>query len=102
MSVSGNGYFVVSCGQDNVIRLFEKTNEPLVLEDERQEERAQEDEKELATGEETNVYGGPSVLSLPTKKTISSEKAVNKHLNRIFPLNNFQFHILRLNYCWSV
>jgi len=76
MSVSGNGYYVVSCGQDNVIRLYEKTEEPLVLEDEREEERAQEDDKELATGEETNVYGGPSVLALPTKKTISSEKAV--------------------------
>lgn len=60
-----------------MIRLFEKTDEPLVLEDEREEERAQEDEKELATGEETNVYGGPSVLALPTKKTISSEKAVS-------------------------
>lgn len=78
LSVSVNGYYVVSCGQDNVIRLFEKTEEPLVLEDEREEERAQEDEKELATGEETNVYGGPSVLALPTKKTISSEKAVRK------------------------
>lgn len=76
MSVSENGYYVVSCGQDNVVRLFEKTEEPLVLEDEREEERAKEDENELATGEETNVHGGPSVLVLPTKKTISSEKAV--------------------------
>ncbi|XP_050542858.1 WD repeat-containing protein 3 [Daktulosphaira vitifoliae] len=74
-SISSNGSYLVSCGQDNVVRLFEKTDEPLVLEDEREEERAQEDEKELATGEDTNVYGGPSVLSLPTKKTITSEKA---------------------------
>lgn len=57
-----------------------------MLEDEREEERAQEDEKELATGEETNVHGGPSVLALPTKKTISSEKAVSKFsvINVIF------------------
>lgn len=102
MSISGNGYFAASCGQDNVIRLFEKTDEPLVLEDERQEERAQEDEKELATGEETNVYGGPSVLTLPTKKTISSEKAVKKYFNGISLLNYFQSNFLRLNYCWSV
>lgn len=70
----------MSCGQDNVIRFFEKTDEPLVLEDEREEERAQEDEQELATGEETNVHGGPSVLALPTKKTISSEKAVSEYI----------------------
>ncbi|XP_050431999.1 WD repeat-containing protein 3 [Adelges cooleyi] len=73
-SVSSNGAYVISSGQDNVIRLYEKTDEPLVLEDEREEERAQEDNNELATGEDTNVYGGPSVLSLPTKKTITSEK----------------------------
>lgn len=76
MSVSGNGHYLVTCGQDNVIRLFEKTEEPLVLEDQREEERAQEEEKDLATGEDTNVHGGPSLLSLPTKKTVSSEKAV--------------------------
>lgn len=66
----------MTCGQDNVIRLFEKTDEILVLEDEREQERTQEDEKELATGDKTNVYGGPALLSLPTKKTISSEKMV--------------------------
>jgi len=66
----------MTCGQDNVIRLFEKTDEILVLEDEREQERTQEDEKELATGDETNVHGGPALLSLPTKKTISSEKMV--------------------------
>ncbi|KAL4152712.1 hypothetical protein QTP88_000545 [Uroleucon formosanum] len=60
MSVSGNGYYVTSCDQDIIILLYEKTEEPLVLEDEWEEERAQEDDKELATGEETNVYGGPS------------------------------------------
>lgn len=76
MSVSENGYYVVSCGQDNVIRLYEKTEEPLVLEDEREAERAKENDKELATGEETNVHGMPPVLRLPSKKTISSEKAV--------------------------
>lgn len=78
--MSGNGSYFLSCGQDNVIRLFEKTEETLVLEDEREEERAQEDEKDLATGEDSNVYGGPSVLALPTKKTISAEKAVRHHI----------------------
>lgn len=68
MAISENGCFIISSGQDNVIRLFEKSNEPVVLEDEQENE-------ELVT-EDINVYGGPSVLSLPTKKSISSEKSV--------------------------
>lgn len=94
MSVSGNGYYIVSCGQDNVIRLYEKTEEPLVLEDEREEERTQEDEKELATGEETNVYGGPSVLALPTKKTISSEKAAELLLECLNVIKEYKDSLL--------
>lgn len=74
--MSENGYYIISCGRDNVIRLFEKTEELLVFEDEREEERTKNAENELATGEEINVYGGPSVLALPMKKTVSSEKSV--------------------------
>jgi len=37
---------------------IKKTKEPLVLND------AAEKEEKLATGEETNVYGGPFVISL--------------------------------------
>jgi len=44
MSASGNGYYIASCDQDNIIRLYEKTKEPLVLDDKREEERTQEDE----------------------------------------------------------
>lgn len=74
--MSENGYYVISCGQDNVIRLFEKSDEPLVLEDQREEERTQNNGNELATGDETNVLGGPNILALPTKKTVSSENSV--------------------------
>jgi len=84
--VSENGYYVISCGQDNVIRLFEKSDELLVLEDEREEERTQDAENELATGDETNVYGGPSALALPTKKTVSAEKCVR--INKFTIFNN--------------
>ncbi|XP_014292016.1 WD repeat-containing protein 3 [Halyomorpha halys] len=58
--------FVVTCGKDKTIRLFEKTQEPLVLSDEQEEER--EKEEELATGQD-------SIVKLPSTKTLSSEKA---------------------------
>lgn len=41
MSVSEDGYYIISCGQDNIIRLYEKTDELLVLEDQHKEERLQ-------------------------------------------------------------
>jgi U3 small nucleolar RNA-associated protein 12 len=36
MAVSGDGKFVVTGSHDKSMRLWEKTNEPLVLEDERE------------------------------------------------------------------
>lgn len=68
--VSPNGAYVASCGSDKVIRLYEKTNEPLVLEDEA------EQENELVTGETTAVLGQKQQV-LPSRKTVSSEKAVS-------------------------
>lgn len=66
---------MASCGSDRVVRLYEKTNEPLVLQDEVEEERA-ERENELATGETTAVLGQKQ-QALPSRKTVSSEKAVS-------------------------
>lgn len=57
MSVSPNGNHVISCGSDRVVRLVTKTDEPLILEDEAEEERAREEEKQLATDAETTVKG---------------------------------------------
>ncbi|XP_014476542.1 PREDICTED: WD repeat-containing protein 3 [Dinoponera quadriceps] len=71
--VSSNGVYVASCGSDKVIRLYEKTDEPLVLRDEQEEERA-EQEDELVTGESTVVLGQKQ-QTLPSRKTLSSEKA---------------------------
>ena len=59
--------YVVTCGKDRAIRLFEKTQEPLVLSDEQEEER--EKEEALVTGQD-------SIIKLASKKTVSSEKAV--------------------------
>jgi len=55
--------------------LYEKTNEPLVLQDEAEEEREQQ-ENELVTGETTAVLGQKQ-QALPSRKTVSSEKAVS-------------------------
>lgn len=74
LAVSPNGQFVVSCGSDRVLRLYEKSEQPLVLEDEQEEEREQQEV--LATGEQT-VISGQSGLNLPSKKTVGSEKAVS-------------------------
>lgn len=71
--MSPNGNYVVSSGADRVLRLYEKSEQPLVLEDEQEEERA---EMELATSEKTAVPG-KSDLNLPSKKTVGSEKGVS-------------------------
>ncbi|CAG9855714.1 unnamed protein product [Phyllotreta striolata] len=77
LAVSPNGQFVVSCGADRVLRLYEKSDQILVLEDEQEEEREQQEE--LATGEQTVIPGQPG-LNLPSKKTIGSEKAAESIL----------------------
>ncbi|XP_015606327.1 WD repeat-containing protein 3 [Cephus cinctus] len=72
-AVSPNGIYVASCGSDKVVRLYERSSEPLVLEDEAEEEREKQ-EKELVTGETTVVQGQKQQL-LPSRKTVNSEKA---------------------------
>lgn len=77
LAVSPNGQFVVSCGADRVLRLYEKSDQILVLEDEQEEER--EKDESLATGEEVIIPGQPG-LNLPSKKTVGSEKAAESIL----------------------
>ena len=50
LSISPNGKYVVTSGHDKTLRLWEKTLEPLVLDDEREIEREKEEEEQLATG----------------------------------------------------
>lgn len=71
-ATSPNGVYVISCGSDRVVRLYERTSEPLVLQDEEEEEREHQ-ENELVTGESTAVPGQKQ-QSLPSRKTVSSEK----------------------------
>lgn len=57
LSVSPNGLYVASTGSDRAVRLMLRTEEPLVLEDEAEEERAREEEEQLATDVKTVVKG---------------------------------------------
>lgn len=74
-TVSPNGVFAASCGSDKVVRIYERSQETLVLEDEAEEEREQQ-ENELATGENT-VVPGQKAQVLPSRKTVSSEKGAD-------------------------
>lgn len=73
LAVSADGCSVVSCGQDRVMRVFEKSFEPLVLEDEREAERQEEEEETLATGD-ASVLRGRNAMMLASKKTVNAEK----------------------------
>ncbi|KAG7200923.1 hypothetical protein KM043_003284 [Ampulex compressa] len=72
-AVSPNGLYVASCGSDKAVRIYERTSEPLVLQDEAEEERERE-ENEVVTGSTTAVQGQKQ-QALPSRKTVSSEKA---------------------------
>ncbi|XP_034938311.1 WD repeat-containing protein 3 [Chelonus insularis] len=72
-AVSPNGIWVASSGSDKAIRLYEKSSEPLVLEDEAEEEREKE-ENEMISGETTMVSGQKQQL-FPSRKTVNTEKA---------------------------
>ncbi|KYM96065.1 PREDICTED: WD repeat-containing protein 3 [Cyphomyrmex costatus] len=86
--ISSNGAYIASCGSDKVVRLYEKTCEPLVLQDIMEEEREQQ-ENELITGESTTVLGQKQ-QALPSKKTISSEKAAELILECLNISNQYE------------
>lgn len=79
LTVSPNGKYLVTCGSDRTIRLYERTEEALVLQDVQEEEREEMENKTLATGEESSVPGLPG-LNLPSRKTVGSEKAAESIL----------------------
>ncbi|EDV98635.1 WD repeat-containing protein 3 [Drosophila grimshawi] len=74
LSVSPNGRYLVSCGSDRTLRMYERTEETIVLQDVQEEERDQLENEKLATGEDNSVPLLPG-LKLPSRKTAGAEQA---------------------------
>lgn len=81
--MSPNGKHVVTSGHDKTLRLWEKTQEPLVLDDEREIEREQEDEQQLATGDRPQANDQDREAGIPSKKTAESEKSAERLMEAI-------------------
>lgn len=69
--VGSGGLHAASCGADRALRLYARTDEPLVLGD------TDEQDEGLATGEQHAPVPGLPGLNMPTKKTIGAEKAAD-------------------------
>ena len=90
MTVSPNGKYVVTSGHDKTLRLWEKTQEPLVLEDERETEREQEEEDQLATGDRPHANDQDREAGLPSKKTSETERSAEKLMEAINVYKEYQ------------
>ncbi|XP_070498516.1 WD repeat-containing protein 3 [Chironomus tepperi] len=82
LTISPNGRYVVTCGSDRTLRMYERSDEVLVLQDVEEEEREEAENRELATGEDSAVPGLPG-LNLPSKKTVGAEKAAENILESL-------------------
>lgn len=81
----GTGHYLVTCGSDRALRLFERSQEPIVLQDQQETEREEREKQELATGADDNniVPGIAAPLKLPSKKTVGAEQAVELLLDSL-------------------
>ncbi|KAH8295281.1 hypothetical protein KR018_009558 [Drosophila ironensis] len=79
LSVSPNGRYLVTCGSDRTIRMYERTDETIVLKDVQEEEREQMENEQLATGEDNSVPLLPG-LKMPSRKTVGSEQSAESIL----------------------
>lgn len=73
LAVAPGGTHLVSCGSDHVLRMYERNQEPIVLQDIQEEEREAIERHQLATGDDTIVAALPN-LKLPSQKTIGAER----------------------------
>jgi hypothetical protein len=94
--------YIASCGSDKLIRIYERSSEILVLEDETEKEREVRVNK-LVTNEISAVQGQKNQI-LPTHKTVNSEIAVSliqqfyfkyNHLNVLHKLLKNAFNTLK-------
>ncbi|KAH8248152.1 hypothetical protein KR038_003378 [Drosophila bunnanda] len=79
LSVSPNGRYLVTCGSDRTLRMYERTDETIVLKDVQEEEREQLENEQLATGEDNSVALLPG-LKMPSRKTVGSEQSAESIL----------------------
>lgn len=89
LAVDSNGHSIVTCGSDRVIRLYERTDEMIVLRDVQEDEREEIENRTLATGEDTTIPGLPN-LKLPSKKTVGSERATESILECLEVSDEFE------------
>lgn len=91
LDVSKTGHYLVSSGSDRTIRLFARSDEPIVLEDMQEMEREEIEQKKLATGDdEPTVPGVVAPLNLPSRKTVAAEQAVELLMESLEILVNFE------------
>lgn len=81
MTITSNGMHIVTAAHDRSIRLWERTEEPLILDEEKEQEREAQFENEIENDEfilpgETNKE-----IGLATLKTIESLKGVRIFLS---------------------
>merc|ERR1719273_1701823 len=93
LSISPNGKYVVTSGHDKTLRLWEKTQEPLVLEDERENERENAEEEQLATGDRPHANDQDREAGLPSKKTALSEKSAERLMEAIQTFKQYKTEV---------
>lgn len=90
LDVSKTGHYLASSGADRTIRLFARSDEPIVLEDMQEMEREEIEQQKLATGnEEPAIPGVVGSLNLPSKRTVAAEQAVELLMDAIEISLNF-------------
>uniref|UniRef100_A0A8C2H2F4 WD repeat domain 3 n=1 Tax=Cyprinus carpio TaxID=7962 RepID=A0A8C2H2F4_CYPCA len=84
LAISPNGDHIVSSSHDKSLRLWERTREPIILEEEKEMEREAEFEESLAKGDEPVVPGEAKGEAEPAgKKTIETVKAAEQIMEAI-------------------
>lgn len=92
LDISKTGHYLISSGSDRTIRLFERSDEPIVLEDMQEMEREEiEQQQKLSTGnEEPTIQGVIAPLNLPSRKTVAAEQAAELLMDGMEILLNFK------------
>ncbi|KAF4108985.1 WD repeat-containing protein 3 [Onychostoma macrolepis] len=84
LAISTNGDHIVSSSHDKSLRLWERTREPIILEEEKEMEREAEFEESLAKGDEPVVPGETKGEAEPAgMKTIETVKAAERIMEAV-------------------